>query len=213
MAQSVDEVLAKIDEVLQGNNLLKTALENAIQAMLNASSDVGEQLEFIAKFISDTPQDITTNLGTTIPNLTKIYEKIQSDIQAELDKIPADYESVKQETQAKLTLLLETRDNEAKAGIQAIKEALQREADAIKEATKKSLDNEKQEYITIKAKLQDELNTINSVAFLKEFEALKKVVQRAELEVIEFSAKSLEAQAKSVNDILNLLKTTQGVKQ
>ena len=170
---TIQSVLDKTNEVMDLNKLLRDALENATQSLLNVSVATEEQIALVVEFTKEQEQDITLQGGVVIPNALKLVNALKQKAQELADLIKADYDAEKKKTAEELKqefkdfIALKTTEaqefkNNSANDFNALLQTL--------EAQKKA---HEQDYTAIKQEVQDKLYLINTDAFLNEFAELR----------------------------------------
>ena len=95
---TIQSVLDKTNEVMDLNKLLRDALENATQSLLNVSVATEEQIALVVEFTKEQEQDITLQGGVVIPNALKLVNALKQKAQELADLIKADYDAEKKKT-------------------------------------------------------------------------------------------------------------------
>lgn len=170
---TIQSVLDKTNEVMDLNKLLRDALENATQSLLNVSVATEEQIALVVEFTKEQEQDITLQGGVVIPNALKLVNALKQKAQELADLIKADYDAEKKKTAEELKQefkdFIALKTTEA----QEFKNNSANEFNALLQTLEAQKQTQAQDYTAIKQEVQDKLDLINTDAFLNEFAELR----------------------------------------
>lgn len=170
---TIQSVLDKTNEVMDLNKLLRDALENATQSLLNVSVATEEQIALVVEFTKEQEQDITLQGGVVIPNALKLVNALKQKAQELADLIKADYDAEKKKTAEELKqefkAFIALKTTEA----QEFKNNSANEFNALLQTLEAQKQAHEQDYTAIKQEVQDKLDLINTDAFLNEFAELR----------------------------------------
>lgn len=177
---TIDAVFEKVNQVLDLNKLLRDALENATQSLLNVSVATQEQISLVVEFTKETPQDVTLSGGVVIPNAMKLMQGLRAEFEQMLETFPKENEALKQELQLKFLAFLEQKEEEA----QEQRVQVRAEFDTLMQQLQRQKETQEKEYEGIKQEVQEKLELINTDAFLNEFAELKVSIEAGSQKVI-----------------------------
>ena len=170
---TIQSVLDKTNEVMDLNKLLRDALENATQSLLNVSVATEEQIALVVEFTKEQEQDITLQGGVVIPNALKLVNALKQKAQELADLIKSDYDATKEKTAQELKQefkdFIALKTTEA----QEFKNNSENAINAQLQALEAQMQTQAQEFNAIKQEVQDKLDLINTDAFLNEFAELR----------------------------------------
>ena len=170
---TIQSVLDKTNEVMDLNKLLRDALENATQSLLNVSVATEEQIALVVEFTKEQEQDITLQGGVVIPNALKLVNALKQKAQELADLIKADYDAEKKKTAEELRQEFENFIALKNAEVQEFKNDSANALNERLQALEAQMQTQAQEFDAIKQEVQDKLDLINTDAFLNEFAELR----------------------------------------
>ena len=170
---SIDSVLEKVNAVIDLNKLLRESLENATQALLNVSVATEEQIALVVEWTKEEAQDVTLQGGVVIPNALKLVAELRAQVQAMLDRLPPEYEALKEGLKQNFEAFLAGKEAQA----QALKDEALARFDALMQTLEAQKQAQAQDYEAIKQEVQEKLELINTDAFLNEFAELRVTME------------------------------------
>lgn len=170
---TIQSVLDKTNEVMDLNKLLRDALENATQSLLNVSVATEEQIALVVEFTKEQEQDITLQGGVVIPNALKLVNALKQKAQELADLIKADYDATKEKTAQELKQEFKAFIDLKTTEVQEFKNNSANEFNALLQTLEAQKQTQAQDYTAIKQEVQDKLDLINTDAFLNEFAELR----------------------------------------
>ena len=170
---TIQSVLDKTNEVMDLNKLLRDALENATQSLLNVSVATEEQIALVVEFTKEQEQDITLQGGVVIPNALKLVNELRQKTQELADLIKADYDAEKEKTAEELKREFKAFIDLKTTEVQEFKNDSANALNERLQALEAQMQTQAQEFNAIKQEVQDKLDLINTDAFLNEFAELR----------------------------------------
>lgn len=170
---TIQSVLDKTNEVMDLNKLLRDALENATQSLLNVSVATEEQIALVVEFTKEQEQDITLQGGVVIPNALKLVNALKQKAQELADLIKADYDAEKKKTAEELKQEFKDFIALKNAEVQEFKNDSANALNERLQALEAQMQTQAQEFDATKQEVQEKLDLINTDAFLNEFAELR----------------------------------------
>lgn len=174
---TIQSVLDKTNEVMDLNKLLRDALENATQSLLNVSVATEEQIALVVEFTKEQEQDITLQGGVVIPNALKLVNALKQKAQELADLIKADYEAEKEKTAEELKQEFKDFIALKNAEVQEFKNDSANALNERLQALEAQMQTQAQEFDATKQEVQEKLDLINTDAFLNEFAELRVTME------------------------------------